>query len=92
MIVRIMGEGQYVVDDAAVSALNAHDAMLEAALAARDEAAFRSALLVLLGAVREHGQRLPDEELAPSEVILPAAEATLDEVAALLASDGLIPG
>ena len=92
MIVRIMGEGQYVVDDAAVAALNAHDATLEAALAARDEKAFRSALHVLLGAVREHGQRLPDEELAPSEVILPAAEATLDEVAALLASDGLIPG
>ena len=92
MIVRIMGEGQYVVDDAAVSVLNAHDSTLEAALAARDEAAFRSALHDLLAAVREHGQQLPDEELAPSEVILPAAEATLDEVAALLASDGLIPG
>ncbi len=92
MIIRIMGEGQFVVADAAVATLNEHDGKLEAALVTRDEAAFRAALDGLLAAVREHGTPLPDEELVGSEVILPAAEAGLDEVVALLASDGLIPG
>ena len=92
MIVRIMGEGQFVVPDDAVAVLNEHDAMLETALSAGDEVAFRAALESLLGAVREHGEPVPDEDLVASGVILPAAEATLDEVAALLASDGLIPG
>ena len=92
MIVRIMGEGQFVVPDAAMASLNQHDAALESALEARDEAAFHTALAALLGAVRTQAEPLADDELIESEVILPSADATLDEVAALLAPDGLIPG
>jgi hypothetical protein len=92
MIVRIMGEGQYVVPDGAVEALNAHDGQLTAALDAGDEGAFRAALKAMLAEVKDAGEPLADEELVESDVILPGPLATLDEVRDLLSDDGLIPG
>jgi hypothetical protein len=42
--------------------------------------------------VREVGERLPDDYLGPSELVLPATDSTLEEVRALLGDEGLIPG
>jgi PspA-Associated protein len=89
MIVRIMGEGQYRVPDEALERLNELDDALEAALA--DDQAFRPTLAALLESVRNSGSRLPDAELLTSDVVLPAAEATVDEVRSLLTDEGLIP-
>ena len=93
MIVRIMGEGQYVVDDAHSDGLNALDAGLETAVEAGDEAAFRSALAELLAKVRS-GERLPDQVLESSDAALPGEDASLEEVREMLAvsDEGLIPG
>lgn len=91
MIVRILGEGQYDVSEDALDALNKLDTRLEAAVEAGDEEAFRGALETLLAGVRQHG--IHDvESLDESELILPPADATIDEVRALLSGDGLIPG
>ncbi|MDI2131165.1 PspA-associated protein PspAA [Yinghuangia seranimata] len=92
MIVRIMGEGQFDVADDRLGALDLFDDRIEAALAAGDEAAFRVALTGLLDKVRELGGAVPVEVLEPSGLILPAADAHVDEVRALLKDGGLIPG
>ena len=92
MIVRIMGEGQLTLDGDRVTELNPLDNELLAAVESGDETAFRRTLGVLLDGVRRLGTPLPDDALAPSELILPAADATLDEVRAMLSEDGLIPG
>ena len=42
--------------------------------------------------VRDRGEALADEELVDSDLIVPDAEASLDEVRDLLDEDGLIPG
>ena len=55
MIVRILGEGQYDVDDDALDRLNALDAEVEAAVEAGDEAAFAAALTALHDGVRGVG-------------------------------------
>jgi len=89
MIVRIMGEGQYTVDDALLERLNELDDALEAAL--EDGAAFPAALAALLDAVRAEGEVVPDEELVTSDVVLPSGDATVAEVRALLTDEGLIP-
>jgi hypothetical protein len=89
MIIRIMGEGQFVVPDEVAVRLNELDDALEEALA--DEAAFPAALAALLDAVRAEGQPLADDELVTSDVVLPASEATVAEVRALLTDEGLIP-
>jgi len=92
MIVRILGEGQLRVDDAAVPELNELDTRLEATVERGDEDAFHAALDTLLARVRELGRPVEDAALEPSGLILPAEGATMDEVRKLLAGDGLIPG
>jgi hypothetical protein len=57
-----------------------------------DESGFRRTLTTLLDSVRRLGAPLPDEALEPSDLILPAPDATLDEVRAMLTDEGLIPG
>lgn len=92
MIVRILGEGQRRVDDAAIEGLNALDGSLVAAVEAGDDEAFRAALTALLDQVRELGAPLPDDEIVPSDLVLPTADASLAEVRELLGDEGLIPG
>lgn len=92
MIIRILGEGQFEVADHTVESMNAIDNQLQAAVDAGDELEFHRALTDLLALVREVGQRVPDDYLGPSELVLPAADSTLEEVRALLGDEGLIPG
>jgi hypothetical protein len=92
MIVRIMGEGQVELADDHFTELNKLDDELLAEMESGDEAGFRRTLAALLDAVRRLGAPLPDDALEPSELILPAADATLAEVRAMLSDDGLIPG
>ncbi|MFI1091259.1 hypothetical protein [Streptomyces sp. NPDC020917] len=92
MIVRIMGEGQVELDDAHLAELNTLDDELLAAVESGDEEGFRRTLGALLDGVRQLGTPLPDDVLEPSGLILPAAEATLDEVRKMLHDEGLIPG
>lgn len=93
MIVRILGEGQWRIQDDVVADLNRLDDQVEAAVSTGNEAELETALHALLEEVRTQGQALPDDELSDSDLILPAAGSTLDDVRALLnASDeGLIP-
>jgi hypothetical protein len=51
-----------------------------------------NALDALLDKVRAVGAPLPDEELVPSDLVLPSSDASLDEVRELLGDEGLIPG
>ncbi|WP_433325646.1 PspA-associated protein PspAA [Spirillospora sp. CA-294931] len=91
MIVRIMGEGQLRVADADLGELNKLDDVLEAAIESGDEASFRTALHLLLDSVRGVGEVLSEDSLEPSDLILPPADAEMDEVKAMLGDEGLIP-
>jgi hypothetical protein len=91
MIVRILGEGQWDLDDAHLEPLNALDSSVEQAIEAGDEAAFTRGLVALLDVVRQQGTRLEDDALEDSDVILPMSDATLEEVRALLTEEGLVP-
>lgn len=92
MIIRILGEGQYTVADAALDGLNELDETLQAAVEAGDEQAFAAALDALLRKVRTVGDKLPDDELTGSDFVLPSSDATVEEVRELLGEEGLIPG
>ncbi|MEU4271196.1 hypothetical protein [Streptomyces sp. NPDC026092] len=92
MIVRIMGEGQWKLADSHFAELNKLDDELLAEMESGDDEGFRRTLSALLDEVRRIGEPLPDDALEPSELILPAPDATLEEVRAMLSDDGLIPG
>lgn len=94
MIVRILNEGQWRVPQELMTDLNGLDDAVEKAVAAGDPALLATALSSLLDKVRRGGSPVPDEDLHDSDLILPAADSTLDDVQALLneSSEGLIPG
>ena len=92
MIVRILGEGQFSVDDSATADLNRFDTDLETAVNRGDEAAFADALTRLLAQVRAQGSPLPPDILEPSDLILPNEDSSMDEVRKMLTDEGLIPG
>ena len=92
IVVRILGEGQYDVADGAMEQLNTLDAAVESAVAAGDEAAFEQALSALLDGVRTVGVAHALDAIDSSDVILPPADATIDDVKEMLGDEGLIPG
>lgn len=92
MIVRIMGEGQLELPESALEELNALDAAVETAVEAGDVDTFTTALGELLTSVRRLGNPVPEDFLHDSDLILPPADASIDEVRAMLSDDGLIPG
>jgi hypothetical protein len=92
MIVRILGEGQFKVDDEASAVLDQLDTDLEAAIDRGDEPAFAAALSGLLAHVRAHGEAVSADHLGPSELILPHEGSSMDEVRKMLTDEGLISG
>jgi PspAA-like protein len=90
MIVRILGEGQFDVTD--IDALNELDTKLQAAADVGDEPRFASALDGLLDAVHHLGIAVPEDQISPSVLVLPARGTALSEVRAMLGDEGLIPG
>ena len=91
MIVRLMGEGQFEIDEQACAALNELDSAAVVALEAGDEELFRSRLRELAQSVRDHGKQLPDADLHPSDAIVPPDDLSLEEARELFSGDGLIP-
>jgi hypothetical protein len=92
MIVRIMGEGQWEVSAELRDKLNGLDAALESSIAQGDETTFRTSLDSLLSLVRDGGAAVADDRLVDSDLILPPADATIEQVQELLGDEGLIPG
>jgi hypothetical protein len=91
VIVRIMGEGQYRVDDAAAAEISELDDQAGAALEAGDEQAVRDLLRRLVESVRSRGTRLDDSDLSPSDGIVPPEDLTLEEAREFFSGEGLIP-
>jgi hypothetical protein len=86
-----MGEGQYRVDDSLQERLNELDDQAMAALEASDETELDKRLEEMFALVRAEGERLPDDDLSASDVIIPPSDLTLEETRELVSHEGLIP-
>jgi len=91
MIVRVMGEGQWRIDDGLQARLNELDDVIGSAVEAGDEERVRATLRELAQLVKSEGEKLPDDELHPSEAIVPPDDLSLEEARELLSGEGLIP-
>ena len=91
MIVRIFGEGQFRLDDTALATLDELDDAVVTAVEREDDEGFRERFTALLGFVRDHGDSLPDDELSPSDYILPPRDLTLEEARSEFTGEGLVP-
>ena len=91
MIVRLLGEGQFRVDDSLIARLNELDDEVEKAVADGDERALWTGLQALADTVRENGVKLADDDLSPSDAVIPPEDLSLEEAQELLEDDGFIP-
>ena len=91
MIVRLLNEGQWQVDDGVAEELNRLDDEAMAALDREDEEALDATLAQMGEIVRTRGTALPPEDLSTSDVVIPPADLTLEETRQLFSEAGLIP-
>jgi hypothetical protein len=91
MIVRLMGEGQYRLDDSLQGRLNELDDSVGAALEANDEVELDKRLDEMFELVRREGEKLPDDDLSTSDAVIPPSDLTLEETRQLLSEEGFIP-
>jgi chromosome condensin MukBEF complex kleisin-like MukF subunit len=91
MIVRVMGEGQWRVDGDVAAQLNDMDDRVADAVNAGDLQQLQSWLREMAELVRARGTKLADDDLSPSDAIVPPDDLSLDEARELLTGEGLIP-
>jgi hypothetical protein len=91
MIVRLMGEGQFRAGDELLGKLHELDDRAQAAADAGDEPELDSILDEMWRLVQAEGERLPDEDLHNSDVLVPPSDLTLEETQRLFSDQGLIP-
>jgi hypothetical protein len=91
VIVRLLGEGQFRVDDSLLGRLNELDAEVEQAVTDGDERALWTGLQALADTVRENGVKLSDDDLTPSDAVIPPEDLSLEEARELLEDEGFIP-
>ena len=91
MIVRVMGEGQYRLDDDALGRLNELDERAQEALDRDDEVELDRYLDEMAGLVRREGERLPDDDISSSDAIVPPSDLSLAELKQFFSEQGLIP-
>lgn len=91
MIVRISGEDQYRLADEKDEQLNELDNAVIAACEGGDEAGYEKSFAALLDYVRSNGERIGDDELERSDLILPPADLSFEEAGTAFTGEGLIP-
>ncbi len=91
MIVRISGEDQFRLPDADAERLNELDNRAVAAAEQGDEPGFRELWAQMLALIEADGDRLTDDELVESDVILPPRDLSFEEARDEFSGEGLIP-
>jgi hypothetical protein len=91
VIIRLLGEGQWRVDDELLVRLNELDDAVGKAVEDGDERALWTGLQALADAVRTGGVKLADDELSPSDAVVPPEDLSLEEARELLQDEGFIP-
>ena len=91
MIIRIFSDGQYRIPQDAQARLHELDVETVHAIDANDEAVFAKSYGALLEHIHASGERLDDDELEPSDLMLPPPDITLEEAREEFTGEGLIP-
>jgi hypothetical protein len=92
-IVRIMGHGQFTIDNKTLEKLNEIDnSLVELVSNERsDDIEFKRRLFELTNIVEQNGKQLDSREIIQSDIILPSADLSLDEAKKLFKGEGVVP-
>ena len=92
-VVRIMGHGQFTVDNKTLQKLNKIDNDLVELVSRErsDDGEFKKRLIELNDMVLKNGKSLDQHEIIRSDIILPSADLSIDEAKKLFVGEGVIP-
>ena len=90
MIVRLMGEGQFRVQDGLRAQLESLDDEAQAAADAGNESEL-DRILDEMWQLVQSGERLANDDLSASDAVIPPSDLTLEETKRLFSDEGLIP-
>lgn len=92
-IVRIMGQGQFTVDNSTLKKLNEIDDSIVQLVGKdrSDDIEFRNRLTELTRIVESSGKPLDPKEIIQSDIILPSTDLSVDEAKKLFMGEGVIP-
>ncbi len=91
MIVRILAEGQYRLDESHHAKLDELDDLVVARVEAGDEPGYTTTFSELLSFVRDNGAALGPDDLEGSDFMLPPADLSFTEAGNEFTGEGLIP-
>ncbi|HYX55386.1 MAG TPA: hypothetical protein VE818_04440 [Nitrososphaeraceae archaeon] len=92
-IVRIMGQGQFMVDIKILKKLNEMDNSIVQLVSndRSDDIEFRKRLTELTDIVETNGKQLDPKEIIQSDIILPSPDLSIEEAKRLFKGDGVVP-
>lgn len=90
MIIRILGEGQFKLDDKHIDDLNKIDNRIVDHVNKGDQIAFRKDLDKLISAVKELGEPLDPADIVQSDLIFPPEDLSFEEAKRVFSGDGII--
>ena len=92
MIIRILGIGQFKLDDRHIDILNKIDNQIVEHVSKGREKEFRADLAKIISMIQEKGEAMDPAEIISSDIIVPPADMTLEEARQVFSGEGLIKG
>ena len=92
MIIRILGIGQFKLDDRHIDIRNKIDNQIVEHVSKGREKEFRADLAKIISMIQEKGEAIDPAEIISSDIIVPPADMTLEEARQVFSGEGLIKG
>jgi hypothetical protein len=92
MIIRILGEGQFQLDEKLLDRVNKIDNQIVKHVTSGNKVEFAKDLANLISTVKELAEPLDPVELVGSDLIIPPADMSFEEARQVFCDEGLIKG
>jgi hypothetical protein len=92
MIIRILGDGQFRLDDNLLDRLNKIDNKIVNHVSQGNRIEFARDLANLISTVKELAEPLDPIEILPSDIIIPPSDLSFEEARKVFCDEGLIKG
>jgi len=92
MIIRILGDGQYRLDDNLVERVNKIDNRIVNHVSRGNRVEYAQDLANLISTIKELAEPLDPVEILPSDIIIPPSDLSFEEARKVFCDEGLIKG
>lgn len=89
MIIRIMGQGQFIVPSGIFDDLNTIDNRIVEHVAKGNEVELKKDLSNLISMIKHSGKPVRDEDIMESDIIVPPEDLTLEEAKDVFSGQGI---